>query len=1095
MKTPRIVIFCLLLAGVVFAQPIGLVRAEAPTEAGIILSESSSELIRFKVNFAWEALVLTETQTDTGTFTSVAFTDSATTDETGAPQLPIIGQLLAVPFGVEFELEIIPGKAHTRKISAPVLPVPKQVAEWSMPTEPNAAVELLNIRLDYEPNPAYYESNSSYPASLGKIATDGVMRQQRVVGIALHPVHYDPMNEELTIYESFEVTLAFKGHAQITRSSSEPESQAYEAYFSQILLNYENSPAWRLDVNSHNALQNGATPQTGTAAVPWSPPNPGWRVSVREEGFYSLSYAALAAAGVDVDNLDPRTLRLLHLGEEIAIQVNGETDGTFDPADSLVFYGQALDDKYTLDNVYWLTYGAENGLRMAERQVFTPTAQLAQTFTDQLHLEENNWYLSGVPRDDTLERFLWEGITVGNGAVDTAFKYSFTLTSPMAEIGQLDLDLVGRTTHTQGNKAIVALNEVQLGILEWAGPTWAHFSAPIPAGTLVAGSNTLTIWLDNTSGTLPDLVFLDSGDLFYDAGFQAASNQLSFTDNLTQDTGFEIQGFSTDQLALFDLTDPKVPVQLTGFGTQIDGGGFSLSFQEDEQISGEHSYAAVAPSTYMTAYAVEQAASTDLLSTSNAADYLIITHADFLVPAQTLTDYRAGQGLRAQVVNVRDIYDQFGYGIVGRDPIHAFLAYAYAHWASPAPSYVVLMGDGHFNPKGYNPSDYGVLRESYVPPYLAQVDANVGETAADNRYAAIVGNDYLPDMMLGRLAVSTAAEANAFVNKIIAYEQLPANNNWGTPLVAIADNPDGAGNFPALSQVLLASSYPSDFPAERVYLGVTHFSAEALNEAIIAAINEGRFMVNFIGHAAQTQWGGSDDSVPAYRGHFLRNQDVSDLTNQDRYPIISAMTCWEGYYINPQTGNSYDSLAEVITRAENKGAVASWSPTGLSVANGHDIINRGFFDAIFSSVVPTIGQATQQSLNGLWATGTHLDLADTFLLFGDPAMGFNRGLTGVPETYSTSFETALVVSAIDGVLANDINPEELPVTAGLVESTESGQLSFASDGSFTYLPNSLFFGVDSFTYRIYDGTGYSNSAKVTIIVKEGRHLFLPVILK
>ncbi len=1086
MKTPRIVIFCLLLAGVVFAQPIGLVRAEAPTEAGIILSESSSELIRFKVNFAWDTLVLTETQTDEGTFTSVAFADAATTDETGAPQLPVIGQLLAVPFGVEFELEIIPGKAHIRKINAPVLPVPKQAAEWSLPTELYGAVELLNIRLEYDPNPEYYESNSSYPASLGKIATDSVIRQQRVVGIALHPVQYDPVNEELTIYESFEVMLAFEGHAQITRSASEPESQAYEAFFSQNLLNYETSPAWRLDVNSQNALQYRATPQAGTAAVAWSPPDPGWRVTVREEGFYLLSYAELSTAGVDMDKLDPQTLQMFHLGEEIAIQVNGEADGSFDPADSLVFYGQALDDKYTLDNVYWLTYGEANGLRMAERQVSTPTAQLAQTVTDQLHLEENNWYITGVPGNDNLDRFLWAGIYAGIGAMGEKFNYYFSLTSPIAESGQLDLDLLGQTTHTQGNKAIVELNGHQLGVLEWAGETWAHFSAPIPAGTLVAGSNTLSIWLDNTSGTLHDFVYLDRGDLFFGTGFQAVSNQLTFTYNLTQDNGFEIQGFSTDQLALFDLTNPNVPVQLIGFGTQAVGDGYSLAFQEIEKIIGEHSYAAVAPSMHKTAYAVEKAVSADLLSPSNAADYLIITHADFLAPAQTLGDYRAGQGLRVKVVDVRDIYDQFGFGIEGRDPIQAFLAHTYAHWVSPAPSYVVLLGDGNYNPKGYNQAGY--LAESFIPPYLAFADPFLGETAADNRYAAILGDDSLPDMMLGRMAVSTEAQATAFVNKIMAYEQLPANNNWGTPLLAIADKPDKAGNFPALSQVLLESSYPADFSVERVYLGVTQTTMVAAKEAVITAINDGRFLVNYIGHGATFQWA---DGVG-----FLAVDDIEGLTNQDKYPIISAMTCDEGYYIHPYpVGNAKEALAEVITRAENKGAVASWSPTGKSVANGHEIINRGFFKAIFSRVVPTIGQATQQSLNGLWATGTHLDLADTFLLFGDPAMNIQRVLTAMSDVYETEFGRLLEVSVQNGVLINDINPKELQITAELVSGTSFGQLTFNEDGSFTYLPNSMFFGVDSFSYRISAGTEFSNTAKVTIIVQEGWHLFLPVILK
>jgi len=1083
-----------------------MVQATGPTETGITLSKSTSKLIQFEVNFASDSLVLDETQTDAGVFTSVTLTDAASTDETGAPQLPVIGQMLAVPFGVELELQITAGKSHTQKISAPVLPVPDQVAEWSLPTEISPVAELLGIHLEYEPNPEYYESKSSYPGGLGKIATDGVIRQQRVVGIALYPLQYDPLTSELTIYESFAVTLTFQGQAQIEKSAAVPESQAYETYFSQMLLNYESSQAWRLEVSSQNEIQGSSSLLSGSTSSPWSPPDPGWRIKVREDGFYQLTYAALAAVGVDVDNLDPRTLRIYHLGEEIAIQVEGEADGSFDPADSFVFYGQALDDKYTLNNVYWLTYGAENGLRMLERQVSTPTAQLAQSYTAKPHLEQNVWYIPAVTGEDASERFLWAGIFAEEGQVtlpSQVFTHTFSLTAPSVANSQLTLDLFGQTTHTMGYKAVISLNGTQLGILEWAGPTWAHFSALIPIGTLLSGNNTLTISLDN-SDQVPtpdhryrDYVYLDQVDLTYTSGFQATSNKLTFTYDLTQETGFEIQGFSTNQLALFDLTNPEFPVLLTDFGIQSDGAGFRLSFQENNQISGEHRYSASALSAYKTVYAIEQVAPYDLRSSSNGADYLIITHTDLLTPAQTLADYRAGQDLRVQIVNVQDIYDQFGFGIEGRDPIHAFLAYAYAQWEAPAPTYVVLLGDGHYNPKGYNQAIYGALRKNLIPPYLAYADVKLGETAVDNRYAAIVGDDYLPDMMLGRMAVATAGQATAFINKIMAYEQLPANNNWGTPLLAVADNPDAGGNFPALSQALLVSSYPDNFAVERVYLGVTHSTISAARTDVIAAINDGRFLVNYIGHAASSQWAGYDgESTPGFNGTFLALSDVAGLTNQNKYPIISAMTCWEGYYINPNpVGSNQEALAEVITRAENKGAVASWSPTGTSVANGHDIINRGFFKAIFNSVVPTIGQATQQSLTDLWATGTHLDLADTFLLFGDPAMHFNRGLTGVPESYSTGFDTTLVVSAADGVLANDINPAGLPFTAVLVQSTESGQLSFASDGSFTYIPDLHYFGTDSFTYQLFDGTHYSNTTKVTIIVEAGWATYLPVVGK
>ncbi len=55
-------------------------------------------------------------------------------------------------------------------------------------------------------------------------------------------------------------------------------------------------------------------------------------------------------------------------------------------------------------------------------------------------------------------------------------------------------------------------------------------------------------------------------------------------------------------------------------------------------------------------------------------------------------------------------------------------------------------------------------------------------------------------------------------------------------------------------------------------------------------------------------------------------------------------------------------------------------------------------------------------------------------------------------------------------------------TAQLVTSTSSGSLAFNADGSFSYTPAANFFGSDSFTYRAFDGTDYSNTATVTITV-------------
>jgi len=246
----------------------------------------------------------------------------------------------------------------------------------------------------------------------------------------------------------------------------------------------------------------------------------------------------------------------------------------------------------------------------------------------------------------------------------------------------------------------------------------------------------------------------------------------------------------------------------------------------------------------------------------------------------------------------------------------------------------------------------------------------------------IVGDDTLPDMMLGRLAVNTAAEAAAFVDKIIAYEQSPLPGDWRTRVLAVADNADSGGAFHLFSDELLADHLPGPYRPDRVYIGITHplyltppLIPEA-REALLSAINDGRFLVNYVGHGASTQWAGEG---------VFKASDVAGLTNGARQPVILAMTCYDGYFHYPTVGNQ--STAEVVTRAENKGAIASWSPTGLGVATGHDYLNRAFFDAVFYDMdgKVTLGQATTAGLLNLWSTGGNRDLIDTYTLFGDPA--------------------------------------------------------------------------------------------------------------
>jgi uncharacterized delta-60 repeat protein len=89
------------------------------------------------------------------------------------------------------------------------------------------------------------------------------------------------------------------------------------------------------------------------------------------------------------------------------------------------------------------------------------------------------------------------------------------------------------------------------------------------------------------------------------------------------------------------------------------------------------------------------------------------------------------------------------------------------------------------------------------------------------------------------------------------------------------------------------------------------------------------------------------------------------------------------------------------------------------------------------------------------------------------------------DQYGVIVNTPLTVTATQGVLANDSDPNHLPLTAALVAGPAHGQVTFHSDGSFTYTPAAGYSGPDNFTYKDYNGSLTSNTGTVELSVAAG----------
>jgi hypothetical protein len=149
-----------------------------------------------------------------------------------------------------------------------------------------------------------------------------------------------------------------------------------------------------------------------------------------------------------------------------------------------------------------------------------------------------------------------------------------------------------------------------------------------------------------------------------------------------------------------------------------------------------------------------------------------------------------------------------------------------------------------------------------------------------------------------------------------------------------------------------------------------------MRTAIKAAFNNDALLMQWFGHGSRFRWG----SISMFNIF-----DPAALAANDTWPVTTSYTCWTGHFIN--VFNNWQSMGELLLLTPQRGSVADFSPSGLHVGSALLALNQGVVQAVFHQRLDRIGQAVDAGrLYYFGQSGAFLDIIDTMVLFGDPAL-------------------------------------------------------------------------------------------------------------
>ena len=418
-----------------------------------------------------------------------------------------------------------------------------------------------------------------------------------------------------------------------------------------------------------------------------------------------------------------------------------------------------------------------------------------------------------------------------------------------------------------------------------------------------------------------------------------------------------------------------------------------------DQVSGINSYIGLTDHTISNCTLNPEVAELESFPNEDTLGMLIITTPSFMKAAHTFAEWKKILGYNTDIIcrstwTCDDVISQ------------AKLAYN----NNPALYSIVILGD-----------------HAHIP---AQSLKTYAEHLSDFNYGCVTeGYHLVPDLLRGRISVSTAAEAENVVRKIIYYESIQNNRfdfyKSGLHCAYFQDNNnDGYADrrFAQTSEDIFNFMDSLGFNLERVYKTPAHVTPLFWNKTafsnggsipeylkkpdfkwngsavdISRAVNNGVSYILHRDHGSDDGWGD-----PYYSVSHLKS-----LSNREKLPVVFSLNCLTGRL------DSYNpSFAEEFLRQVNGGCAGIIAATDTSYSGYNDEFAIEMFNAMYpdspmnpqfknsSSNTNTIrevpiyklGEIMDQGLSkignryGSRYSGCAIYTRELFHCFGDPTM-------------------------------------------------------------------------------------------------------------